>query len=80
MFAELINRLLPSLNHFKIHYFSIGCAESDTSTIDPKYVCQQFPIDLQQRNENICIYLIDNMLKSPTFIEQLLYECGYILS
>lgn len=80
MFEELINKLLPSINHYKIHYFSIGCAESDDSTINPKYICQQFPTDLRDRSENLCIYLIDNALQSPTYIELLLNQNGYILT
>lgn len=79
MFQELIEKLLPNLNNYKIHYFSIGCAESTVSTNDPKYICQQFPQDLQNRSENICLYLIDNALSPVTFVEELLNSKGYQL-
>jgi len=79
MFAELTEKLLSSYALYPIHYFSIGCAESNTSTIDPKYICQQFPIELQNRSENICIYLIDSMLQPITYVETLLSNGGYTL-
>ena len=79
MFQELTNALLSSYTNYQIHYFSIGCAESNTSTIDPKYICQQFPNDLQNRTENICLYLIDRDLQSVTYAENILITKGYIL-
>ena len=77
MFEELTNSLLSSYTNYKIHYFSIGCAESNMSTIDPKYICQQFPIELQNRTENMCLYLIDSELQPITYVESLLIERGY---
>ncbi len=79
MFQELTNALLSSYTNYQIHYFSIGCAESMTSTIDPKYICQQFPNDLQNRTENICLYLIDRDLQPVTYAENILITTGYIL-
>jgi len=79
MFHELIEKLLPNISNFKIHYFSIGCAESKTSTNDPKYICQQFPIDLQNRSEDMCLYLIDSELYPVTYVEELLNSKEYQL-
>ena len=79
MFAELTDKLLSTYSLYPIHYFAIGCAESNTSTTDPKYICQQFPIELRNRTENICIYLIDSMLNPITYVETLLIDDGYTL-
>lgn len=77
MFEELTDKLLQRYANYKIHYFAIGCAESETSTVDPKYVCQQFPIELQERPENICLYLIDKALQPITYVESMLIEKRY---
>jgi hypothetical protein len=80
MFQELIDTLIPNYRDYQIHYFSIGCAESEYSTINPKYICQQFPLELQNRSENICLYLIDKELQPKTYVESLLDNYGYSLS
>lgn len=79
MFEELTEKLLETYTDYAIHYFSIGCAESNISTSDPKYVCQQFPLELQNRSENMCLYLIDNMLEPITYVETLLNNLEYKL-
>jgi hypothetical protein len=79
MFEELTEKILETYTEYAIHYFSIGCAESNISTSDHKYVCQQFPIELQNRSENMCLYLIDNMLEPVTYVEILLNNLEYKL-
>jgi hypothetical protein len=78
MFEELTHKLLDTYSEYQIHYFSIGCGESITSTVDPKYVCQQFPLELQNRSENMCLYLIDNNLQPITYVETHLIDKGYV--